>query len=48
MFFFLNIILNALISVVPIEKTEDNEQISVLDVGGHPKKINPGKTHAFR
>ena len=32
----------------PNKKKEDNEEISVLDVGEKPKRFIAGKTHAVR
>ena len=32
---------------MPNEKREDDGEMSVLDVGGKPQRIIPGKTHAL-
>ena len=37
--------ISSTLSLEPNEKREDNEEISVLDVGGKPQRIIPVKTH---
>ena len=32
----------------PIERKQGEKEVSVLDVGGKPKRLFPGKTHAVR